>query len=42
MRPPQQRLRNLAGRRLTDGGEILIVARNHRTQEGNRRDAWSG
>lgn len=35
-----QRLRKLAGRRLTDGDEILIVARNHRTQEGNRRDAW--
>ena len=35
-----QRLQKLAGRRLTDGGEIIIVARNHRTQEGNRRDAW--
>jgi ribosome-associated protein len=35
-----QRLRKLAGRRLTDGDEIIIVARNHRTQEGNRRDAW--
>jgi len=34
------RLRKLAGRRLTDSDEILIVARNHRTQEGNRRDAW--
>lgn len=34
------RLRRLAGRRLTDGDEIIIVARNHRTQEGNRRDAW--
>jgi len=33
------RLRALAGRRLTDDGEILIVARNHRTQEGNRREA---
>ena len=33
------RLRPLAGRRLTDKGEILIIARNHRTQEGNRRDA---
>ena len=26
----------------TDTDDILIVARNHRTQEGNRRDAWSG
>ena len=33
------RLRRLAGRRLTDQGEILILARNHRTQEGNRREA---
>jgi len=35
----KDRLRKLAGRRLTDGDEILIVARSHRTQEGNRRDA---
>lgn len=35
----KQRLRVLAGRRLTDQGEILIIARNHRTQEGNRREA---
>ena len=35
----RQRLRRLAGRRLTDDDEILIIARNHRTQEGNRRDA---
>ncbi|HMI38057.1 MAG TPA: alternative ribosome rescue aminoacyl-tRNA hydrolase ArfB [Steroidobacteraceae bacterium] len=33
------RLRALAGRRLLDSGEILILARNHRTQEGNRREA---
>ena len=33
------RLRVLAGRRVTDDGELLIIARNHRTQEGNRRDA---
>ncbi len=33
------RLRALAGRRLTDDGSILIIARNHRTQEGNRREA---
>jgi ribosome-associated protein len=33
------RLRPLAGRRLTAEGAILIIARSHRTQEGNRRDA---
>ncbi|MEY2854401.1 MAG: hypothetical protein RL030_1533 [Pseudomonadota bacterium] len=33
------RLRHLAGRRLTDAGELLIIARNHRTQAGNRREA---
>jgi len=33
------RLRALAGRRVTDDGALIIVARNHRTQEGNRRDA---
>jgi ribosome-associated protein len=33
------RLRALAGRRLTAEGAILILARNHRTQEGNRREA---
>jgi len=33
------RLRALSGRRLTTQGAILIVARSHRTQEGNRRDA---
>ncbi len=35
----KHRLRQLAGRRLTDEDVILIIARNHRTQEGNRRDA---
>jgi ribosome-associated protein len=35
----KERLRALAGRRLIDSGEILIMARNHRTQEGNRREA---
>jgi ribosome-associated protein len=35
------RLRALAGHRLIDSGEILIMARNHRTQEGNRREALS-
>lgn len=33
------RLRGLAGRRLTDDGAILILARNHRTQERNRAEA---
>jgi ribosome-associated protein len=33
------RLRALSGRRLIAEGAILIVARNHRTQEGNRREA---
>jgi ribosome-associated protein len=33
------RLRALSGRRLTAQGEILIVARNHRTQERNRAEA---
>lgn len=33
------RLRALAGRRLTAEGAILILARNHRTQEANRRAA---
>ena len=35
----RQRLRILSGRRLTADGSILIVARNHRTQERNRREA---
>jgi ribosome-associated protein len=33
------RLGTLAGQRLTDEGSVLIIARNHRTQEGNRREA---
>ncbi len=33
------RLRTLAGRRVTEDGTLLIIARNHRTQEGNRREA---
>jgi len=33
------RLKRLAGRRLTDDGAILIIARNHRTQERNRQEA---
>ncbi len=36
----KSRLRALAGRRFTDEGAILIIARNHRTQEQNRREAW--
>jgi ribosome-associated protein len=35
----KSRLRALAGRKYTDEGVILIIARNHRTQEGNRREA---
>ena len=37
----KQRLRVLAGRRVTESGELLIIARNHRTQEGNRREAYA-
>ena len=33
------RLKQLAGSRLTDAGEILITARSHRSQEANRADA---
>jgi ribosome-associated protein len=33
------RLRALSGRRLTADGTLLIIARNHRTQEHNRREA---
>ena len=33
------RLRALAGQRMTDAGELLIVARAHRSQEQNRREA---
>ena len=33
------RLRALAGRRVTDNGAILIIARNQRSQEHNRREA---
>jgi ribosome-associated protein len=33
------RLRSLAGRRVTEDGALLIVARTQRTQEGNRREA---
>lgn len=37
--PVKLRLRALAGRRVTDEGDLLIIARNHRTQEQNRREA---
>lgn len=33
------RLRALAGRRLTEDGALLIIARNQRTQAENRREA---
>lgn len=35
----KQRLRRLAGRRLTDEGAVLIIARTQRSQEQNRREA---
>jgi ribosome-associated protein len=35
------RLRALAGRRVTDDGSLLIIARDQRTQEANRREALS-
>jgi ribosome-associated protein len=35
----KHRLRALAGHRLTDEDAILIIARTHRSQEQNRRDA---
>ena len=35
----KQRLRALAGRRVTEDGALIIAARNQRTQEGNRREA---
>jgi ribosome-associated protein len=34
------RLHRLAGRRLTDDGEIVITAQRFRTQEHNKRDAY--
>jgi ribosome-associated protein len=35
----KERLRRLAGSRVTADGSVLIVARTQRTQEGNRREA---
>lgn len=37
--PVYQRLKQLAGSRMTGGGEIVITARTHRTQEANRTEA---
>jgi ribosome-associated protein len=34
-----ERLRGIAGRRITSAGELLITARRFRTQEANRADA---
>ena len=34
-----QRLKVLAGSRMTDGGEIVITAKSHRSQEANREEA---
>lgn len=34
-----QRLKSLAGSRMTAGGEIVITARSYRTREANREDA---
>lgn len=36
----KRRMRVLAGRRVTDDDAVLIIARNHRTQEQNRREAY--
>ena len=33
------RLKTLAGRRMTTGGDIIITANSYRTQEQNRKDA---
>jgi ribosome-associated protein len=35
----KERLRSIAGRRVSEDGALLIVARNQRTQEANRREA---
>ncbi len=37
--PVYVRLKELAGSRMTSGGEIIITARSYRTQEANREDA---
>lgn len=35
----RQRLLKIAGRRITEGGVLIIEARRHRTQRANREDA---
>jgi ribosome-associated protein len=37
--PVRARLAQLAGRRLSEDGVLIIVARNHRSQDRNRQDA---
>ena len=37
--PVYQRLKQLAGSRMTNDGEIVITARTHRTQDANREEA---
>lgn len=39
--PPHayEKLKSLAGSRMTSAGELVITARNYRTQEANREDA---
>ena len=37
--PVYQRLKQLAGSRMTSGGEIVITARTHRSQDANREEA---
>ena len=34
-----ERLKTIAGSRMTTGGELIITARRYRTQEANREDA---
>ncbi len=34
-----RRLKELAGSRMTAGGELIVTARSHRSQEANREDA---
>jgi ribosome-associated protein len=35
-----ERLKRIAGSRVTGAGELIITARRFRTQEANRTDAW--
>ena len=34
-----RKLKQLAGRKMTDGGELIITVREHRTREANRAEA---